>query len=104
MAAETSATDTTEVDERALALRSQGKGFGTIADTLGLERALDANHAFNRALRRRSAEEQATIRSHENQRLDRLADAVHANGALSPDEAEKRLRAIERMRTRLTST
>jgi hypothetical protein len=93
----------TENDERALVLRGQAKGFGKIAETLGLARASEANEAFNRALRRRSPEEQATIRAEENSRLDRLARAVGADTTRTKGEVEKRLRAIERLRTRLMS-
>lgn len=101
MAADASANDTTDVDDQALTLRRQGKSFGTIADTLGLERVFDANQAFNRAVRRLPAEERAAMLSHENQRLDRLADSVRAHASLSAEEADKRLRTIERMRNRL---
>ncbi len=91
------ATETS--DEQALVLRGQSKGFRTIADALGVGRPTEANEAFNRALRRRPPDEQAAIRSEENRRLDRLADAVRADSARSTDEVDKRLRAIERLRT-----
>ena len=95
------ASEPTEPDEQALVLRRQSKGFGRIAQALGLSRAHDANEAFNRALRRRSPEEQATIRSEENDRLDRLRDAVSADTSRTKDEIAKRLRAIDRLRARL---
>jgi hypothetical protein len=66
-------------------------------------RPTDANRAFNRALRRRPADEQAAIRAQENRRLDLMVEAVQANQALSEDEAEKRLHSIERLRARLTA-
>ena len=97
------AAEPTELDDRALALRRQSKGFGKIAQVLGLSRASDANEAFNRALRRRSPEEQAVIRVEENGRLDRLREAVTADDHRTKEEVEKRLRAIERLRTRLMS-
>ncbi len=93
--------ETTEIDEQALVLRRQSKGFGKIAAALGLSRANDANEAFNRALRRRPPEEQATIRSEENDRLDRLRTAVTADSERTKEEVEKRLHAIERLRARL---
>jgi carboxylesterase type B len=95
------AEESTENDDRALTLRGQSKGFGKIAAALGLARANDANEAFNRALRRRPAEEQSTIRAEENGRLDRLARAVTADENRSKEEVDKRLRAIERLRRRL---
>jgi hypothetical protein len=97
------AAEATDIDEQALALRQQSKGFRGIAEALGLSRANDANEAFNRALRRRPPEEQATIRSEENRRLDRLRDAVNADGTRTKDDVEKRLGAIERLRVRLMS-
>ncbi len=95
------AEESTENDDQALTLRGQSKGFGKIAEALGLARANDANEAFNRALRRRPAEEQVTIRAEENGRLDRLARAVTADENRSKEEVDKRLRAIERLRRRL---
>lgn len=99
----TMATQTAEIDDQALALRRESKGFGRIAETLGFLRANDANEAFNRALRRQTPEEQATIRSEENGRLDRLRDAVASDTKRTKEEIAKRLRAIERLRGRLMS-
>lgn len=101
MAAEPTEGDPTEIDEHALVLRRQSKGFGKIAEALGLSRPNDANEAFNRALRRRPPEDQVTIRSEENGRLDRLRDAVSADDHRTKDEVDKRLRAIEGLRARL---
>ena len=95
------AIESTDVDDQALTLRGQSKGFRKIAETLGLGRPSEANAAFNRALRRRSPEEQATIRSEENRRLDRLAEAIKADDSRSKEDVDKRMRAIERLRTRL---
>lgn len=92
-----------EIDEQALLLRRQSKGFGRIAAILGFSRANDANEAFNRALRRRPPEEQVKIRSEENGRLDRLRDAVAADTKRTKEEVATRLRAIERLRSRLMS-
>ena len=97
------ATEPMELDEQALVLRGQAKGFRAIARALGLSRANDANEAFNRALRRRPPEEQAAIRSEENGRLDRLRDAVSADTNRTKDEIAKRLRAVDRLRARLMS-
>jgi hypothetical protein len=97
----TMAIDTTDIDEQALTLRSQSKGFGKIAEALGLKRAIDANEAFNRALRRRPPEEQATIRAEENRRIDRLASAIKADQSRSQEDVDRRMRAIDRLRARL---
>lgn len=95
------AIEVSDIDEQALTLRSQSKGFGKIAETLGLGRPSDANDAFNRALRLRPPEEQATIRVEENRRLDRLAGAIKADASRSKEDIDKRTRAVERLRTRL---
>ena len=93
--------ESTELDEQALVLRGQSKGFGAIAQALGLSRASEANEAFNRALRRRPPEEQAKIRSEENGRLDRLRDAVSKDTSRTGEEIAKRQRAVDRLRARL---
>ncbi|MGH9226570.1 MAG: hypothetical protein ACRD2W_22925 [Acidimicrobiales bacterium] len=98
---QTQTEEHTETDEQALVLRSQSKGFGRIAEALGLAKANDANEAFNRALRRHPPEEQVTIRAEENSRLDRLARAVSADQTRTKAEVDERLRAIERLRRRL---
>ncbi len=90
-----------DIDEQALVLRGQAKGFGKIAEALGLERASDANEAFNRALRRHPADEQEAIRAAENRRLDRLAAAASADDSRTKEELAKSLRAVERLRSRL---
>ncbi|MDQ3979257.1 MAG: hypothetical protein M3314_06885 [Actinomycetota bacterium] len=95
------AIETTDIDEQALTLRGQSKGFGKIAEALGLGKASEANEAFNRALRRRPSEEQATIRTEENRRLDRLAKAIKANGSRTKEDVDNRLKAVERLRARL---
>lgn len=95
------AIESVDTDDQVLTLRSQSMGFGKIAQTLGIGRASDANDAFNRALRRRPPQEQATIRSEENRRLDRLANAIKADESRTEQDVEQRMRAVERLRSRL---
>ena len=95
------AIEVTDIDEQALTLRNQSKGFGKIAEALGLRRPSDANEAFNRALRRRPPEEQATIRGEENRRLNRLAGAIKADESRSQEDIDRRMRAVDRLRARL---
>ena len=97
------AIESTDTDEQALALRTQSRSFAKIAESLGLSRADDANEAFNRALRRRPLDEQATIRVAENARLDHLQRAVTADENRTQEDIDRRLRAVERLRTRLMS-
>lgn len=95
--------DVVHDDDRALELRRKGKGLKSIAAELGLGRAVDANRAFNRALRRRPPEEQAVFRAEEEDRLDKLADAVRRDDTMSPEVLERRLRSVERLRGALLS-
>ena len=101
MAADRPNHDTKAVDDQALDLRVKGRSFGAIARTLGFEKPVEANRAFNRALRRRPEDERATIRSKENERLDRLAKAVRSDASLTPAAVDVRLGTIERLRARL---
>jgi len=89
------------VDEQALELRSSGKSFSAIAKALGLERAHDANDAFNRALRRLSPKAKKTVREAEAGRLEALATKVKGRTDLTPEQTNKRLRAVERLRQTL---
>jgi AraC-like DNA-binding protein len=88
-------------DEQALALRSAGKSFSTIAKTLGYERSHHANEAFLRALKRKPADARSELRDAEAARLDALAAKIQAREDLTPAQAQKRLRAVERLRQTL---
>ncbi|HET9732446.1 MAG TPA: hypothetical protein VFP54_07185 [Acidimicrobiales bacterium] len=101
MAVDRSDVDSDGIDEQVLAMRGQGRSFARIAAAVGLDKASQANVAFNRALRRQSPEEQEEIRSKENARLDRLAASVQSDEALSEADAERRLATVERLRARL---
>ncbi|MBV8159408.1 MAG: hypothetical protein JO265_00645 [Acidimicrobiia bacterium] len=102
--------DSLERDRSALELRVKGKSFSSIARTLEFPRALDANEAFNRALRRCPDAERSAIVAKELERLDALSRADGAdgaesgNGAAAEEVAEKkaqRARAIKGLRERL---
>ena len=95
---------TIEQDEKALALRRQGLSFSAIARDLGIDHAVTANRAFNRALRTRPKAEQQAVRDEENRRLDALADGVRARAGLAPDDVERKLRNIERLRSQLMAS
>jgi hypothetical protein len=89
------------LDARALDLRLGGRSFGAIAQLLGYERASQANDAFNRALRRRTPDEQVDIRDHEQLRLDAMAAQVRASEQLTAEEIDQRLATVERLRATL---
>jgi len=90
--------DSLERDRRALDLRREGKSFSAIARVLEFSRAVDANEAFNRALRRCPDDERQTIVDQELGRLDVLASAEHPNG---DEKGAQRARAIKGLRDRL---
>ena len=93
------ATESVERDRQALDLRVAGKSFSFIARELEFARAVDANEAFNRALRRCPAKERKTLVEKELKRLDALASADHPNG--DGERAAQRARAIRGLRERL---
>jgi hypothetical protein len=88
-------------DEQVLELREQRRSFAAIAKAVGFERASEASVAFNRALRRRSSKEQEVLRKAELGRLDEMARRVRENNELTPDDTERRLEAVDRLRARL---
>ena len=92
-------TDSVEQDSQVLLLRRKGRSFSSIARELALGRAVDANEAFNRALRRCPDKERKEVVAEELRRLDRLESAGRSNGDKAA--AEKRERAIKGLRARL---
>src|SRR3954464_1683057 len=90
--------DSVERDRQALDLRMQGRSFSHIAKALEFARAVDANEAFNRALRRCSDKERKSVTDQELKRLDALASA---DAPADDENAAKRARAIKGLRARL---
>jgi len=88
-------------DDQVLFLRDQGKSFAAIALELDLTGALDANAAFNRALRRLTAVEQAALRSREVARLDALGERLRQRRDVSEDELARKLNGLQRLRKTL---
>ena len=76
-------------------LRDQGRSYAAIARVLDLAGAIDANAAVNRALRRHSATEQATLRSREMARLDTLSDRLRKREGVREEELARQLRGIQ---------
>ncbi len=96
-------TKDTGRDERALALRDQGRTFRDIAHILDLESARAAQAAFNRALRLCPRAEQAWLRSRERARLDALASRMRGRDDLSVEEVVRRLRGLKHQRETLSA-
>jgi hypothetical protein len=92
------AASKSDLDDRALELRTQGHAFGTIARELGLANAPLAVEAFARALRTRPSEERERLQRDEDARLDALAEHVRGDDSLDAETKQKRLQFIERMR------
>ena len=90
-----------ERDEQALLLREQGRSFAAIARVLDLSGALDANAAFNRALRRYTLGDQAALRSREMARLDALAERLRQREGVSEEELARQLHGLKRLRKTL---
>ena len=88
-------------DEQALFLRDQGRSFAAIAGVLDLAGALEANAAFNRALRRRTPSEQAALRSREMARLDALGERLRNRDGVSEEELARQLHGVKRLRKTL---
>ncbi len=88
-------------DEQALLLREQGRSFARIARTLDLGGAIDANAAFNRALRRHSPGEQVGLRSREMARLDALGERLRRRQDVSEEELARQLHGLQRLRKTL---
>ena len=88
-------------DDRVLQLRERGRSFAGIAKELGYERTVDANDAFNRAVRERPEPERSTLRGREERRLDLLAERTRRRPDLRPRDVERRLAGIEALRVRL---
>ena len=88
-------------DEQALLLREQGRSFAGIARVLDLADGIEANAAFNRALRRHTPGYQVTLRSREMARLDTLTEHIRNREGVSEEELSPLLREIKRLRTAL---
>jgi hypothetical protein len=88
-------------DDQVLLLRDEGRSFAAIARELDYAGALEANAAFNRALRRRSAGEQAALRSREMARLDALGERLRRREDVSEEELARQLRGVKRLRKTL---
>jgi AraC-like DNA-binding protein len=95
-------TDLSEtVDEKVLRLRGEGRPFARISRDLGLQRAVDAQRAFRRALGRLPASDAKRVRAEEGSRLDDLAKRVRADTKQNDMDRARRLKTIERLRGQL---
>ena len=84
-----------------LALRESGKTYAAVARSLGLKRAVDAQAAFLRAVRRREGDERSGLVERENARLVVLEDRIRTRDAADPEKMERRLGALAKLREQL---
>ena len=89
-----------EVDRQVLDLRQTGKSFASIAKSLKLGRARDANAAFLRAVRGAKPSERKKLREAELVRLQQLEDRVRAS-ELAPFDRDKQIDTIKFLRKKL---
>ena len=89
------------IDEQALELREEGASYSAIARRLELKRAGDAHGAFLRALKTRDTDERQQLIVNEQERLNTLEQRIRDRDAALPEKLERRLGALESLRTAL---
>ena len=89
------------IDEQALELRETGASYSAIARRLELRRAGDAHGAFLRALKARNTDDREQLIVSERERLDKLELRIRERDADLPEKLERRLGALESLRTSL---
>jgi guanylate kinase len=72
-----------------------------VASSVGFKRAVDAQAAFLRALRKREGEERSRLIQRETARLDELETRIRTRDADQPEKMERRLLALAKMREQL---
>ena len=88
------------VGDRVIELRSAGKSFASIAESVGMKRSLDAFAAFVAGLATRPPDEQAKLRAEEHKRLDTLEQRIQKR----PDGADRdrKIASVRKLRQRLS--
>ena len=86
------------VDSEVLRLRCMGRAYARISRDLGLDRAVDAQRAFKRAVGRLPEDERKKVRTEEVSRLDRLAERVRTDSNKTDLDRARQLKTIDRMR------
>jgi len=92
---------TLEVEGKVLALRESGMSYAAVARELRIDNAVDAQAAFVRAVRRQPEAERLELVGRESGRLDILESRIRADGASDVERTERRLVALEKLRSAL---
>jgi hypothetical protein len=92
---------TGSVDEQALSLREADMSYTAIARRLELKRAANAHKAFIRAVLSRQGDQQRSLVANERARLDKLELLVRKRDAAEPDQLQRRLQAVAKLRAAL---
>ena len=85
-------------DEEVVVLREQGQSYSAVARALGIKRAIDAQAAFIRAMRRRPDEERRALYNRESERLGQLEARIRSRDAAEPVKLERHLVALGALR------
>ena len=69
-----------------------------MARTLGIKRAVDAQAACNRGMRKLPEEQRKALYQHETERLDQLEARIRSRDAAEPEKLERHLVALGALR------
>jgi hypothetical protein len=72
-----------------------------VARTLGIKRAVDAQAAFIRAMRKLPEEQRKALYKRESERLDQLEARIRSRDAAEPAKLERHLVALDALRDAL---
>lgn len=87
-----------DLDEEVIAQREQGLSYSAVARTLGIKRAVDAQAAFVRAMRRLPDGEREALYKRESERLDQLEARILSRDAVQPAKLERHRIALGALR------
>lgn len=90
-----------DLDEEVVTLREQGLSYSAVARTLGIRRAVDAQAAFIRAMRKLPEEQRKALYKRESDRLDQLEARIRSRDAAEPAKLERHLVALGALRDAL---
>jgi hypothetical protein len=87
-----------DLEAEVVVLREQGQTYSAVARTLGMRRAVDAQAAFIRAMRKLPDQERSELYRRESERLDQLEARIRSRDAGQPAKLERHLVALGALR------